>query len=54
VKEATTRWLAKYNLDLKAIQQSIRVSLTGRTNSPELFQVMGLLGRETTLERLNG
>lgn len=54
VKEATTRWLAKRNMELKAVQQSIRVSLTGRTNSPELFQVMVLLGRDMTLERLNG
>jgi len=29
------------------------VAMTGRTNSPGLFQVLALLGRERTLERLN-
>ena len=30
-----------------------RVAMTGRTNSPGLFEVLALLGRERTLERLN-
>jgi glutamyl-tRNA synthetase len=36
-----------------ALIHGVRVALTGRTASPGLFEVMTLLGREETIERLN-
>ena len=41
-------------LDLKfgKIAQPLRVSLTGGTVSPGIFEVVELLGKETTIRRL--
>src|SRR5690606_26539649 len=36
-------------LTMKQVAQPARVALTGRTKSPGLFEVMELLGRESTL-----
>ncbi len=38
---------------LGLIAQPLRVALTGRTVSPSLFEIMSLLGREETFNRLN-
>ncbi|NCP10294.1 glutamate--tRNA ligase, partial [bacterium] len=40
-------------LTLKAIAQPLRVSLTGRTASPGLFEVMEVLGKEMVLKRID-
>ncbi|MGU3539385.1 glutamate--tRNA ligase [Methylobacterium sp. A54F] len=37
---------------LGQVAQPLRAALTGRTTSPPLFDVMAVLGRETSLERL--
>lgn len=37
---------------MKSVAQPARVALTGRTRSPGLFEVMEVLGRETTIARL--
>lgn len=42
----------KRSIPMKDIAQPLRVALTGRSASPPLFDVMALLGRETTLERI--
>lgn len=42
----------KYNLSTRKFAQAIRVSLTGRTVSPGLFEIMAVLGRERVLPRL--
>ncbi len=39
-------------LKLGKIAQPVRVALTGRTNSPGIFEVIEVLGREKTLKRL--
>lgn len=51
--EAAMRAFAELN-DLKfgAIAQPLRVSLTGRTTSPGIFDVLAVLGREECLARL--
>ena len=51
--ERETRQLAK-ELGIKAgdLMAATRVALTGRTVAPGLFEVMALLGRERTVERL--
>ena len=45
-------WLAEAGLEMKAVGQPVRVALTGRTASPGLYQVLFVLGRETSLARL--
>jgi glutamyl-tRNA synthetase len=45
-------WLADAGLEIKAIGQPVRVALTGRTASPSLYQVMFVLGRDETCDRL--
>ncbi|MEH2508772.1 glutamyl-tRNA synthetase [Nitrobacteraceae bacterium AZCC 1564] len=51
--EAAMREFAEQNgLKLGAIAQPLRVALTGRTTSPGIFDVLGVLGRETCLNRL--
>ena len=51
--EQATRGLAA-SIGIKAgeLIGLARVALTGRTTSPGIFEVMGLLGREQTLARL--
>lgn len=46
-------WLEKEALSLKDIGGVLRVALVGQPNSPELFQVMGAMGRDKALGRLN-
>ncbi|HEY3235974.1 MAG TPA: glutamate--tRNA ligase [Polyangiaceae bacterium] len=46
-------WLAEHQLNMKEVAQPVRVALTGRSDSPPLFDVMAVLGRERALERLN-
>ncbi|HEY5946519.1 MAG TPA: hypothetical protein VIV40_13550, partial [Kofleriaceae bacterium] len=48
-----TAWLADRKLELKDIGQPTRVALTGRTESPSLFELLIVLGRELTLARLS-
>ncbi len=49
----TTRWLEAEHLHIKDIAQPARVSLTGRSQSPGLFEVLEVLGRERALARLD-
>ena len=44
--------LAETGLSMSKLAQPVRVALTGGTVSPGIFEVMALLGRERTLERL--
>jgi len=48
-----TGWLVDVKLELKDIGQSARVALTGRTASPSLYEVLAILGRDTSLARLS-
>jgi glutamyl-tRNA synthetase len=49
---AVKAWLAETGKTMKDVAQPARVALTGRTQSPGLFEVMVVLGRERTLARL--
>lgn len=53
LRENTTNWLANNGLTIKDIGQPMRVSIVGRTNSPELFQVMAAIGKDETIKRIN-
>jgi len=46
-------WAEREDIKLGAIAQPARVALTGQTVSPGIFEVMELLGRGITLERLD-
>jgi glutamyl-tRNA synthetase len=48
----THAWLAEKQLTIKDVAQPARVALTGRSASPGLFQVMFVLGKARSLERL--
>ncbi len=45
-------WLEDEGQKLKVLAQPLRIALTYRKDSPGLFEVMEVLGRETTLERI--
>ncbi len=45
-------FLEKDQIPLKVIAQPLRVALTNRTASPGLFEVMDVLGKEATINRL--
>lgn len=45
-------WLEGQDLKLKVLAQPLRVALTFRKDSPGLFEVMEVLGKRTTLERI--
>jgi glutamyl-tRNA synthetase len=49
---ATHAWMEEKGLGFKEYAQSARVALTGRTASPGLFEVMAILGKDTTVARL--
>ncbi len=51
-KTAVEAWLASAGLEIKTVAQPARVALTGKTASPGLFEMMGVLGREVTVYRL--
>jgi glutamyl-tRNA synthetase len=48
-----TAFLEKEGLELKDLAQPARVGLTGRSASPGLFEVIELLGKERSVERLD-
>jgi glutamyl-tRNA synthetase len=51
--EAAMRAFAEENgLKLGAVAQPLRVALTGKTTSPGIFEVLSVLGRAESLERL--
>lgn len=52
LRALTNDWLASQNLTIKDIGQPCRLSLTGRTQSPELFQLMSALGKDKVLNRI--
>jgi glutamyl-tRNA synthetase len=54
LEAATTAYLAESGLELKAVAQAVRVALAGRAQSPGLYEVMVVLGRERSLARLRG
>ncbi|MBI4710792.1 MAG: glutamate--tRNA ligase, partial [Nitrospirae bacterium] len=43
----------KHGVKLKDLAQPVRVAMTGGTESPGIFEVLEVLGREKTLKRLD-
>ncbi len=52
LEEGFRELAAELGAKLGAVAQPTRVALTGRTASPGIFEVMGFLGRERVLKRL--
>ena len=51
--EATVAdFTAQAGLEMKVVAQPLRVALTGRSASPGLYDVLDVLGRERSLQRL--
>jgi glutamyl-tRNA synthetase len=53
IEAAVNAWLEKSGLQMKNVAQPARVAMTGKTQSPGLFEVMEALGKERTLARLD-
>lgn len=49
---AIEAWLAERGFDIKTVAQPARVALTGRTASPGLYEVIAVLGRDVSVQRL--
>jgi glutamyl-tRNA synthetase len=52
LEEAVRVWTERSGIKMKDVAQPARVALTGRTASPPLFDVMGVLGKDRSLARL--
>lgn len=52
LEEVFSAFVEQSGLKMKTIAQPLRVALTGTTVSPGLFEVMGVLGKEKTLKRI--
>jgi glutamyl-tRNA synthetase len=53
IEAAVNAWLEKSGLQMKNVAQPARVAMTGKTQSPGLFEVMDVLGKARTLARLD-
>lgn len=53
LEKAFEGFLSASGFTLKAIAQPLRVSLTGRTASPGLFEIMEALGKERVIKRID-
>ena len=42
----------KYKGNVATVCEYIRVAITGRKNSPDLFEIMSLLGEKEVLQRM--
>lgn len=52
IKTTTQSWLTEKQTSLKDVGQAIRLSITGKLISPELFQTMQAIGKEKVISRL--
>ena len=53
VQAVFERVLAQFGLKLGQLAQPVRVALTGGTVSPGIYEVIAVLGKARTVERLN-
>jgi glutamyl-tRNA synthetase len=53
LEAATTAWLADKGLQIKDVAQAARVSLSGKSQSPGLYEVLEVLGKDRVLARLD-
>jgi glutamyl-tRNA synthetase len=53
IEETVRGYVDRNELKLGAVAQPLRAALTGKTESPGLFEVMEVLGREESLNRMS-
>lgn len=53
LEKAVTDWLTASELQLKNVAQPARVALTGKSQSPGLYEIVEVLGRDQSLARLD-
>lgn len=53
IEKIFTALVEKHGIKLGALAQPVRVALTGGTVSPGIFDVIGIIGKETTLRRIS-
>jgi glutamyl-tRNA synthetase len=49
----TNAWLTEKGVSLKDVSQPVRVAVTGRSASPGLYEVLEILGKARSLERID-
>lgn len=54
IEQAIRDAAIELEIKLSELAQALRVALTGRTVSPSLFDIIDILGRDETLQRLKG
>ena len=52
IEAAAAAFLGREGVELKVLAQPVRVALVGRPQSPGLWEVMTVLGRDKTVARL--
>lgn len=52
LETAVTAWMERTDRSMKQFAQAVRVSLTGSSAAPGLYEVMAVLGKDVTLKRL--
>ena len=53
LETAFSIFLEKNNINLKKIAQPLRMALSGKTASPGIFEIMGVLGKDEVLRRID-
>jgi glutamyl-tRNA synthetase len=53
LEDVFSNFLQEKDIKLGKIAQPMRVALTGKTVSPGIFEIMEVLGKEDTIERLD-
>ena len=46
-------WITHKEISFGKVMQPLRLSLVGAMQGPHLFDIMGMIGREETVERIN-
>ena len=52
LKENTEKFLVENNLKMKDLGPILRSILTGKTNTPDIFKVIFIIGRNECIKRL--
>ena len=53
IKDIIKGFAETHDKKLKDIMQPLRAALTGGTNSPSVFEIMAVLGKRETLQRIS-
>ena len=53
IEESFQKVIEKYSLKLGMLAQFVRAAVTGKKASPGIFEIIEILGKERTIQRLN-